>query len=657
VKTKASAALIATIGCLTWTGSAWAAVTQSTLTVTSPSGLYVVDDTASNPPNHTMSGVGSTDGTVGDAVDVKCYTAPPSSSPVKSLALNVPVQADGSFSFTGSMGGVSGETCVLRAVSHGDTTDYAPGTSWPYAGPTLAIGQRSETTIATGPNAGALQHYYVFGSQLKGAFDYDSVGDCTIDDSYVFDPITFGSSALDYCNAWFWTANANSGPTRSELQVDGADAYLPGNVHHLFTGAVDLPGFPSLTYSSSLDPATGNIRIGETEQVVKCSPGGSYPPTSGNCMRLVPTGVKVTVHITQTQAGRVATVVQYFSSTDGHAHTVDLLEENDFYHPNSDGEFNFPWTGAGLQPYTVAGQVISGPAASGPGSFYIKGSASVPDGGESSPQGAVTYSNPPSSITMVTPPSSGNSWLELHYSKSVPATGSAALGFTYSDAFLAGEVSGYAAAAEAAFRPSVAITFVAPPTATTTVSGTATDATGISSVTVNGHAAKLNHGSWSARVSLRPGANTITAVATNVFGYSARAHTKVKYVAPRVSGLAQAHRTWREHGRARSGKAVGTSFSFSLSQPAKVSFVFIGHATGRRVAGRCVPLSPHNAGHASCRRTLIVGRMTRQLTRGHHSVRFSGRLGPKWLAPGRYTVVVSAGAGSAPHRLTFTIVA
>jgi hypothetical protein len=380
------------------------------------------------------------------------------------------------------------------------------------------------------------------------------------------------------------------------------------------------------------------------------------------------------MHIVQDRQGRVATVVQSFSSTDGAAHRLDLLENNDFFHRSGDGELDFPWTGAGMQPYTTVGQVLPGPSGSGPGAFFVNGSAATPDGSETSPQGEVTFSNAPSSETIVATTNNSQhfSWVELHYSLTIPSGGSVPLGFSYSNGYDAGLLAADAAAAERAFRPAVAIS--APRSGidtsqpSVTVSGSVADATGVRSLAVNGSAVSIGPGgTWSAPVALRPGANTITAQATNVFGNATQAQETVVYVpAPTVSGLHQSAHRWREPGRPhRRGNRrghVGTTFAYMLNEPAQVRFVFTQQAPGRRVQGACVAPRRRNHGHAPCRRTITVG--TRAVSGGagvnrwtFDGVTHSGRR----LAPGTYTVTIVAstpatGAQSVPARLRFTIV-
>jgi hypothetical protein len=49
-------------------------------------------------------------------------------------------------------------------------------------------------------------------------------------------------------------------------------------------------------------------------------------------------------------------------------------------------------------------------------------------------RGAVSFSNVPAGERIVGGTSTGDSWVELQYSRTVPATGAVALGFTYSTA-------------------------------------------------------------------------------------------------------------------------------------------------------------------------------------------------------------------------------
>ncbi len=264
--------LVVVIAALLGAAPAFATVTSSTVTMTSPTGTHLLDD----QPNETIAVTGTSNGKTGDHVDINCYGG----GGFATLASFVPVAAGGSFSYTGMISPIANQTCVLRAVPNGDTTDYPPGAASPFTGPTVAIDQ---VTDADAPG-GELEYYDVYDSQSKGAFDYNSLGDCTIGDSYLYDPVTYASTTLGVCDAWFNAENGENqtgfaNPWRSELQVDGVNAYLPGNFAEDLGFAIPTQGFPSLTYSYSIDPATGDLALNETDRAVECSPDPEiFPP-------------------------------------------------------------------------------------------------------------------------------------------------------------------------------------------------------------------------------------------------------------------------------------------------------------------------------------------------------------------------------------------
>ena len=127
-----------------------------------------------------------------------------------------------------------------------------------------------------------------------------------------------------------------------------------------------------------------------------------------------------------------------------------------------------------------------------------------------------------------------------------------------------------------------------------------------------------------------------------------------------IARVHETHAKWRAGGRAHKGKpAVGTTFSFALSQAARVTLTFTEQVEGRRVAGRCVPPSRANRHRATCRRTVTAGRVRMAGLAGLNRLPFKGTLaGGRTLAPGRYTVTITAvdpatGAISNSKRLTF----
>jgi hypothetical protein len=107
---------------------------------------------------------------------------------------------------------------------------------------------------------------------------------------------------------------------------------------------------------------------------------------------------------------------------------------------------------------------------------------------------------------------------------------------------------------------------------------------------------------------------------------------------------------------------VGTRFRFTLSAAAKVQIAMTGSLPGLRSGGRCVAATAKlRRAHAKrCTRTVKAGTLTRaNEPRGADSVAFSGRIGGRALAPGKYRAMLrasNANGTSASVMLTFTVV-
>jgi Right handed beta helix region len=136
---------------------------------------------------------------------------------------------------------------------------------------------------------------------------------------------------------------------------------------------------------------------------------------------------------------------------------------------------------------------------------------------------------------------------------------------------------------------------------------------------------------------------------------------------PVLAGASQSHRIWREGTRLASisrkhrPPPLGTTFTFTVSEQATVSFVFTQQVGGRRVGGRCVAQTRRNRHRHACTRTVTRGALSFAAAVGTDKVAFQGRLShAQRLRPGTYTVVITAknaaGQRSASRRLTFTIV-
>jgi hypothetical protein len=132
-----------------------------------------------------------------------------------------------------------------------------------------------------------------------------------------------------------------------------------------------------------------------------------------------------------------------------------------------------------------------------------------------------------------------------------------------------------------------------------------------------------------------------------------------KKVTPKITGLSQSARVWREGGKGTK-PPIGTTFGFSLNVAARLELDFTQSLPGRRVRGKCVAPTARNRRGPRCTRTVTAGRLLLPGRAGRDIVHFDGRLpGSAPLPPGRYTLVVIATAGgrrSRPSSIAFTIV-
>jgi hypothetical protein len=238
--------------------------------------------------------------------------------------------------------------------------------------------------------------------------------------------------------------------------------------------------------------------------------------------------------------------------------------------------------------------------------------------------------------------------------------------------------------AEPQALPSPSLTISSPPEGATvseaqlTVSGTASDAAGIASLTVNGAPASVSPGgSWTKQLTLVPGTNTIAAVATNAYGNSSQAFRVVTY-APPSSAAASGHTgsppsasggTLPAVGSvtlapsrfpaAPSGasalvakRSFGTHVTYTLNEAASVRFTVLHSVLGRRGrGGRCAKPVPANRRAPACTRLLpLSGRFTVAGNAGTNHLRFTGRLAGVKLKVGRYSLVATPSTGAGTGR-------
>ncbi len=104
---------------------------------------------------------------------------------------------------------------------------------------------------------------------------------------------------------------------------------------------------------------------------------------------------------------------------------------------------------------------------------------------------------------------------------------------------------------------------------------------------------------------------------------------------------------------------IGTTISFALSEPGRVTLAFARRVPGRRVGRRCVAPSRRNHRGRACTRLLPVGSLSFNGHAGRNRVAFQGRLSRrKALKAGRHsttiTAINAAGSRSRPVTVNFT---
>lgn len=531
--TPAIAITVVVITLATMPALAQAAVTSSSITqwTSSEAGTpvdatYLVSyDNSGHATSLTLKGTTQGAGNV----DVVCYYGAGSSAGDALLAGNVPVSG-GSFTITAPLHPIAGHACRLRAVPFGQdgvTNDVAS-----YAGPQVAVSQAGLPSELVGGNP---YDFYVVGTTLGAYAGWNSAGSCGPYAAPIDSSFGIGNFALDCMGSLLGDAELPVGQDRSEVQVDGQNAYDGASAQAVFGGTEDLSGsdFPSLSARAISDPTDGLISSQSTEGWSLCaSRTTSYPPNATTCPTFASTGVQLARTISTSDGGLVITLTDSWSSIDGKAHALDLLYDDYVGLKTSAAQRSYEFPGQNVFSAYLAHTTLPAPN-SAPGSIlvHVNADGALPEG-----YGAVTFQKPANGFTFVS-----NNEFEEHQMLQVPAGGTASLTYIYSTGSTEPQVEARALSAQDAFEPP-AIAITSPPNGTTVstptveLTGTATAGSGIASLSVGGQSVSADPGgSWGADVALQPGANTIAAVATDRAGATVQTQVTVVYQPPAQS--------------------------------------------------------------------------------------------------------------------------
>jgi hypothetical protein len=446
IRLAAGAALAGALvlGGLVVTPAVRAAITASQITTPSNPSFFIADQDASS---QTFAIAGTTTGgnPANDKVDLRCYFGA-TSVKVKG---NVPLNSNGSFSVSAAgLNKLIELTCQLKAVPAGTN----PSDLTPFSGPVVGVGSRETSKISGGSNNGTAYDYSVDAQQQTAAFDYASLGSCGLHNGFLYDS-TYANTTITFaCSGGLVRADSPVTPTRSELQIDNANAYPPTQAYFINPSAT---GFPSLTDTYAVDKATGNVVIHETDPLVKCA-DATYPPSQASCATFVTTGVTDNRTITQDHDGHISWSTDVFKSTDGKAHSVDLLwdENQQFFGSSGDSsqiEYEFP----GQSSFSThnTGDSVSLPSSAGTILLRMHGAA---DGDTGTGRGAIVYDRP-TTAAKFTSVTTFASEFTLHQSGRVPARGSTRFRFAYVQDYQATLVATRARTASSLLRNQITV--------------------------------------------------------------------------------------------------------------------------------------------------------------------------------------------------------
>jgi hypothetical protein len=488
----------------------------------------------------TMLTVEGTAGGVAE-VDIRCYTANGVESYEQLNDPKAPVKVEGGvFQATLPLSGILAGDCQLRAVPHtasiaGLGPGQEAGEGARFAGPFISISQ-----FIPSP-----RNFYAVSATSSASMSFESAGLFSFESSLLstvaheIEPIFYGE---EYMRAYPPIA------TRPALQVDGQTAFLPEDAVEVEREIkATLPGLPRVTVAShTFDEATRQSTVAEEEPAVRCAPSDAYPPTAESCTSFVPTGVTLVRTLQATHESHLGLLRQAWRSTDAAAHTVNARMFNELRSGTEalaeGGLYRFP--GEAAFAATNSGESKTLPA--GPGMILYKAGLSVPDAGDGvHPQGVIAYDRAPSEPLSITLGSSNHAKpflndFEMPYQEAVPAGGSSTvLRMAFAQSFSLGDAQALAEEALASYHPTVSIltpangSSIVSSNPTVTVTGTAGDQIALSSLAVNGKAVAVGAGgAWSAALTLSPGANKITALATDQSGLTSAATVAINYAAP-----------------------------------------------------------------------------------------------------------------------------
>ena len=496
-------------------GSAGAAPGPGTWTkITTPAHDVVYKFNSSSSANTmTVSGTASPDVT---SVDIDCFFTNGASREVRTFAPAVAVTG-GRFSTIATVPNPTGQ-CRLRAIPTGvnTDTDYLAA----FAGPVFfmyTVGVRKDSTTPVG--------FLAIDEEADGFIQALSADQCGVVLIATIERPGMdveGSPQDGGCG--FALPSSNLAGTGSAIKVDGHNAYLPYAVSNYLRGSRALTLTQTKLTVTWHRASNGDLTVTEAGPLMRCSGGDAYPPTSISCPTLVNTKVTFRRVLTMFRGAHQARVRDSFTSTGG-THTVRAeyqvrVEQMQYGQPG----YRFPGHGPDFKVATPS-LLVSG-LGTRAATTTVRTDIHAVDGDPVADTYAYSWSRAPHDVRFS---SSSAYQFAMPYKVTVASGKAAYLGFAESEHLTVSAVTKLANVALGEMVNPPSITSPANGAKlggkSTTVKGVVTvGANGLpTSVTVNGHAAKLSvvsavKATYAVTFSETLGKHTITATAKDVAG-------------------------------------------------------------------------------------------------------------------------------------------
>ena len=261
---------------------AQAVVTSSQITAPADPYQGFFDLTAGQGPYGIHVAGSATSSTLDATVDIRCY-GPDGVGPVLAT---LPV-ANGSERLLGLDRAARPAAAVPAARRPAGRGLPAAGSLGPYTGPRIYPSVLSDARVGAldSPNAGTL--YDVFDRVVTpGRTSTLALGCARRLRRVLRAPArsrapTPAPSGKDVFNCAGWTdLTADGTPqSRSDILVDGRNAFTAGMLQSSGATMTHIPGMPGLSAQRGYDPATGSLKVDETSTVVRCAAELSpFPP-------------------------------------------------------------------------------------------------------------------------------------------------------------------------------------------------------------------------------------------------------------------------------------------------------------------------------------------------------------------------------------------